>query len=984
MNIWKITLILTLLLSSITSQAQKEKILLNSEGNLAVWRVKAQAEVTDPSLIMSVRYNTEGWVKATVPGTVFGSYVSEGLEPDPNFGDNAYTIDKSKYDRNFWYRTEFLSPKVETGEKVWLNFEGVNRKGEIFFNGTRLGLLDGFMHRGNFDVTDLLSKEGKNVLAVLVHWVGTPVPNYASPTYVSCAGWDWMPYVPGLLSGITDDVYLTKTREVSMIDPWIRSKVPSRDEATLSLQLELRNNTAVDQKGILKGVIRPGNIEFSEEMEIEAGKQRDFLLDNTKLKQLVVRNPALWWPNGYGEPNLYTCELTYSVGGKVSDRQLLTFGIREYGYEMVDGILHLKINGEPVYLKGGNWGMSEYMLRCRGEEYDLKVKLHQEMNFNMIRNWIGSVTDDEFYQACDKYGIMVWDDFWLNSNSNLPDDVFAFNMNAVEKIKRLRNHACIAVWCGDNEGYPLPPLNKWLEEDVNVYDGGDRAYHANSHSDGLSGSGPWMNSHPNWYFTKAPYGYGANITRGWGLRTEIGTAVFTTFESFKKFIPEKNWWPRNEMWNKHFFGNSGGNAGPDKYFSTVEYNYGKAKGIEDFCRKAQLVNVEVNKAMYEGFQHHIWDDASGILTWMGQSAYPSLVWQTYDYYYDLTGAYWGIKKACEPVHIQWSYADNSVKVINTTLQDLQGLKATARVYNLDGKEMGRYTQNVTLNAAANKDSYCFHLNFTTDNLAFGKKAFASSVSKDAGEPGAAIDASDGSRWASEPRDDEWIYVDLGEPAEVATIALNWEAAHAKSYKLLISDDAAHWKEIYSNEDCKGGLEEIKIKPVRTRYVKMQGVKCATMWGYSLYEFELYGKKKKPTDLSPVHFIKLELNDANGNLLSDNFYWRSNKPGDYKALNTLSKAKLNVISQLVNRTDHGDKKVIKATIKNVGSSVAFAVHVQAVRSSDGERILPALMNDNYFTLLKGESKDIEIEFDSELLPDDNYRLSVIPYNNVSSK
>lgn len=112
-------------------------------------------------------------------------------------------------------------------------------------------------------------------------------------------------------------------------------------------------------------------------------------------------------------------------------------------------------------------------------------------------------------------------------------------MNAVEKIKRLRNHACIAVWCGDNEGYPLQPLNKWLEEDVRTYDGGDRAYHANSHSDGLSGSGPWTNSHPNWYFTKAPYGYGANITKGWGFRTEIGTAVFTTFDSFKKFVPEK-------------------------------------------------------------------------------------------------------------------------------------------------------------------------------------------------------------------------------------------------------------------------------------------------------------------------------------------------------------------------------------------------------------------------------------------------------------
>lgn len=976
MNIWKTTLLLVLLFTGITVHAQKVKKSLNSDGNLTIWKVKAQAEIEHPSDMMTTRYDTRDWVKATVPGTVFGSYVLEGLEPDPNFADNAYKVDKAKYDRNFWYRTEFNSPEVENGERVWLNFEGVNRKGEIFFNGTRLGLLDGFMHRGNFDITDLLSKNGKNVLAVLVHWVGTPVPNYASPTYMSCAGWDWMPYVPGLLTGITDDVYLTKTGEVSIVDPWIRSKVPSKNKAVLSLQLELRNHTDIEQKGVLKGIIQPGNIEFTEDLVIEAGKQRTFLLDDSKFSQFIIRNPALWWPNGYGQPNLYTCELTYMVNGKASDKQNITFGIREYGSELVDGVLHLKINGEPVYVKGGNWGMSEYMLRCRGEEYDLKLKLHNEMHFNMIRNWIGSVTDDEFYEACDKYGIMVWDDFWLNSNSNLPDDVFAFNMNAVEKIKRLRNHACIAVWCGDNEGYPLPPLNKWLEEDVRTYDGGDRAYHANSHSDGLSGSGPWTNSHPNWYFTKAPYGYGANITKGWGFRTEIGTAVFTTFDSFKKFMPEKDWWPRNEMWDKHFFGNSAGNASPDKYFSTVEFNYGKAKGIEDFCRKAQLVNVEVNKAMYEGFQHHIWEDASGILTWMGQSAYPSLVWQTYDYYYDLTGAYWGIRKACEPVHIQWSYADNSVKVINTTLKEQKGLTATGKVYNLDGKEMGRYSQSVVLDAAANKDSYCFHLNFTTDNLAFGKKAVASSISADAGEPSAAIDASDGSRWASEPRDEEWIYVDLGEPTEIASVILNWEAAHAKAYKLLISDDAINWKEIYINEDSKGGVEEIKIKPVRTRYVKMQGLKQATMWGYSLYEFELYGRKKKPTDLTPVHFIKLELNDENGQLLSDNFYWRSNKPGDYKALNNLPKAKLRTTSSLV---DSNGKKVIKAKIENVGSSVAFAVHVQAIRSSDGERILPALMNDNYFTLLKGESKDIEIEFDSDLLPDGNYSLSVIPYN-----
>ena len=977
MKFRKTVLLLLALWASNMVCAQKEKISLNSDNPQVVWKVKAEAEAGNRAWsIATLQCDDNDWQVAGVPGTVFGAYVEAGLEKDPNYGDNIYKVDRSKYDRNFWYRTEFDSPALEEGEKVWLNFEGINRKGEIYFNGNRLGMLDGFMQRGCFDVTSLLKSGEKNVLAVLVHWVGVTMPNYGSPTYLSCAGWDWMPYVPGLLSGITDDVYLTKTREVSIVDPWIRTKVPSKEKAVLSLQLELKNNTPVDRKGVLEGVIQPGNIRFSEELEVEAGAQRTFVLDSEKFAQFVLQSPALWWPNGYGSPNLYTCSLTYSVDGKVSDRQDITFGIREYGYELVDGVMQFKVNGERVYLKGGNWGMSEYMLRCRGEEYDLKVKLHKEMNFNMIRNWLGSTTDDEFYDACDKYGILVWDDFWLNSNKNLPDDIFAFNRNAVEKIKRLRNHACIAVWCGNNEGYPEPPLNNWLEEDVRVFDGGDRPYHANSHSDGLSGSGPWANSNPNWYFTKAPYGYGANITKGWGFRTEIGTAVFTTFESFKKFMPEEYWWPRNEMWNKHFFGGLAGNALPDKYFKTVEYNYGEATGIEDFCRKAQLVNLEVNKAMYEGFQHHIWNDASCILTWMSQSAYPSFVWQTYDYYHDLTGAFWGIKKACEPLHIQWSYADNSVKIINTTLNVQKGLTATAKVYNMDGKEMKRYEQRATLDAAANRDTYCFTLPFTTDNLAFGKKAYASSVSTDAGDPGAVTDASDGSRWKSEVTSDEWIYVDLGEETEVATIVLNWETAHAKAYKLQLSDDARTWRDVYVQNDCKGGIETIKIEPQQARYVKMQGVQYATMWGYSLYEIEVYDTKKKPTDLTPVHFVKLELTDADGNLVSDNFYWRANKPGEHQPLNELPAARLKVTSKL---QEKDGKKIIKAKVRNAGKSVALAVHVQAFRRSDGERILPALMNDNYFTLLKGEQKEIEIIFDSALLPDGEYELTAEPYN-----
>ncbi len=540
------------------------------------------------------------WVPARVPGTVFGAYVEAGLEEDPNFGDNAYRVDKEKYDRDYWYRGRFDGFDVPAGQRVWLNFDGVNRKGEVYFNGQGLGLLDGFMDRGRFDITELITAGTENVIGVLVHWVGKPVPNHRSPTYIASASWDWMPYVPGLLNGITDDVYLTATREVSIIDPWIRTKVPSADRAELSLQVELENNGQQQVKAVLSGVIRPGDISFSREVDLKAGQRHTLRLDPKQVRELAVTDPLLWWPNGYGDPNLYTCELTATVDGTVSDSRTVTFGIREYGYELVDGVFRLSVNGEPVYVKGGNWGMSEWMLRCRGEEYDHKIRLHREMNYNMIRNWIGSVTDEEFYDACDRYGIMVWDDFWLNSHPNLPDDLYAFQHNAIEKIKRLRNHPCIAVWCGDNEGYPLAPLNDWLAGNVKYYDGGDRWYQPISNNDGLSGSGPWANFHPSWYFNEYPMMYGFQGKPGWGFRTEIGTAVFTTFESFRKFMPEESWWPRNEMWDKHFFGPQAANASPDKYFETVARNYGEPSGIEDFCRKAQLLNIEVNKAMYEG------------------------------------------------------------------------------------------------------------------------------------------------------------------------------------------------------------------------------------------------------------------------------------------------------------------------------------------------------------------------------------------------
>lgn len=966
-------------LTTLNAYSQNDIQYLDNQNPEITWKVKPQNDVAGDSLKMfNPAYDVSDWVNAIVPGTVFNSYVEAGLEKDPNFGDNIYRVDKSKYDRSFWYRTEFKTPENFTKSKVWLNFEGINRRGEIFLNGHKLGVLDGFMHRGKFDITNQINKTSTNIIAVLVHIPDQPLANYGSPNYLSSAGWDWMPYVPGLNSGITDNVYLSNTGELTIENPWIRTDLPTNARADLSIEVEIQNAASTYQQGILRGTINPGNIEFAQTVGIYPNRKTTVKLDKSTVPELSIDNPKLWWPNGYGEPNLYTCDFEVVTGDKISDSQKVTFGIKKYTYDTLGGVLHISINGTRVFLKGGNWGMSEYMLRCREDEYDTKIRFHKEMNFNIIRNWLGSTTDNEFYEACNRYGIMVWDDFWLNANPNLPLDIHSFNANAIEKILRVRNHPSIAVWCGDNEGWPEPPLKNWLRENIATFDGGDRYFQPNSNTGNLSGSGLWGNHDPKWYFTAYPKSLGG--TPGWGLRTEIGTAVFPNFESFRKFMPEENWWPRNEMWNLHFFGEKAFNATPDKYDATIKEKYGEPSGIEDYCRKAQLLNLETNRAMYEGWLDRMWEDASGIMIWMSQSAYPSMVWQTYDYYYDLTGAYWGAKSACEPIHIQWSPFDNSVKVVNTSSQNVEELTAEVSVYNSNGEEVKAFHRSRRINSFSNTATKCFTIPFykNSRNLALDKPAYASSSEN--GQPTKVTDNDINSRWASKSGDNEWIYVDLGKEEHIYGVGLTWEAAYGKSFKIQASNDAKSWDDVYTVTSGNGGKQDLFFDDVSARYIRLLGIKRGSNWGYSLWDFKVYGGALNNDGLTDVHFLKLQLKDKEGRLVSENLYWRGIKSKDCTALNKLPEVKLKIKSS---ETRRDGKIFLNAKITNPSSSsaVAFATRVQALNAKTKEQILPAVMNDNYFTLLKGETKEIQIEFDEDLvLPGEKPVLVVSPYNN----
>lgn len=923
---------------------QVTKMSLNSSEPRIVWEVKPQADLENVTgeQISTPGFEMSEYVKGVVPGTVFTAYVEAGIVPDPNYADNIYKVDETFYNRPFWYRTEFELPdSYSEGKRVWLHFDNTNRFADFYFNGEKISGtktstkdVSGHMLRSKFDVTHLVKKSGKSAIAVLIidpdqkktRKAKDPYGVACSPSYLAGAGWDWMPYVPGRLAGITGNTYLMVTGDVVMEDPWVRSELPTLQKAELSISTNVRNASSSPKKVVVSGVIQPGNISFSKEVRVEGGATTELSITKDDIAQLVIDQPKLWWPNGYGDPNLYTCKLTCSVDGEVSDVKDLTFGIKKYEYKMVDNVvgypvLTFFINGQKIYLKGGNWGMSEYLLRCQGKEYETKIRLHKEMNYNMIRLWTGCVTDDDFYDYCDKYGIMVWNDFWLYVAYNDVAQPEAFKANALDKVRRLRNHPSIAIWCGANETHPAPDLDNYLREMIAKEDHNDRMYKSCSNQDGLSGSGWWGNQPPrhhfetsgsNLAFNTPAYPYG--IDHGYGMRTEIGTATFPTFESVKEFIPEKDWWPlptdeqlKNDddnVWNKHFFGKEASNANPVNYKNSVNMQYGESSGLEEFCEKAQMLNIEVMKGMYEAWNDKMWNDAAGLLIWMSHPAYPSFVWQTYDYYYDPTGAYWGAKKACEPLHIQWNASNNSIKAINTTAKDLKGAIVKATIYDLNGKEIAAYGQTKQVDVAASNITEAFTLNFNPFNLAFGKEVVASSFTSDSKKASLVTDGGAGSRWESEYNDPQWIYVDLGKEEKIENIILKWETACAKKYTLQVSNDAKKWKTVYDNKDGKGGIEKIDLESVTARYVKLEGISRATQFGYSLFEFEIYGEKLEGIEeLTPLHFIKLELTDADGNLLSENFYWRNGvRDLDYTQLNTLPEADLSC--WLVNKSKDG--------------------------------------------------------------------------------
>lgn len=713
-------------------------------------------------------FNSSHWYNATVPGTVLTTLVDQGVYPDPYYGLNNLSIPDSLCRTDWWYRAVFDLPEKNSGH-VWLLFNGINYRADIWLNGRLVGKMTGAFIRGEFEISEAVKRIGDNVLAVHIFPPPNPgIPHEESarsgpgpnggqlcldgPTFISSEGWDWVPGIRDRNIGLWQDVRLRVSGDIKIVDPHIITDLPLPDtsSAMVTIRLQLKNLADRRVKGLLQGKIEDRL--FNQDIALDAGQQKTVEFSPTSFKALQFSHPRLWWPNSYGRPELYHLELSVQDENATSDRQTVRFGMREFSYELSidtpekqirrvefdpihalkqglplfdnihrrdvgdgvvvpklrDGIapdllvpvadagaapyLVIKVNGVPVFCRGGNWGMDDAMKRVSRERLEPNFRLHREAGFNMIRNWTGESTEELFYDLADEYGLLVWNDFWLSTEGyNLEvNDNRLFLDNASDVVKRFRNHPSIAIWCPRNEGYAPPALEEPLALLIAQQDG-TRHYQPNSRYLNLRPSGPWH------YFTDSADYFRKNAH---GFNTEQGTPSVPTAATMKKMMAPEDLWPISDSWHYHDL-----HDGQKDYLNAIDSLYGTAKDVEEFCRKAQMVNYDSHRAMFEAWNSRMWNNTTGLLLWMTHPAWPSTVWQVYSWDYETFGAYFGCKKACEPAHVQMNLHDNQVLVINTTQSTMTGAQVRLSYYDLTGRRF--YKKEIKTSIAPNSVTRCF-------------------------------------------------------------------------------------------------------------------------------------------------------------------------------------------------------------------------------------------------------------------------------------
>jgi exo-1,4-beta-D-glucosaminidase len=683
------------------------------------WNLQSGCKVHDGGEIISTpSFGSAGWYKATVPTTVLAAQVASGEFKDPYFGTNLREIpgttypvgenfsnlpmpNDSPYHCSWWYRKEFVVPTTDSGKSVRLRFGGINYRANIWLNGKRIAdstQVAGAYRTYEFDVSGAIVRGKANVLAVETF---APTETELGVNWV-----DWNPCPPDKDMGLTGEVSLATSGPVTLRSPMVTTHLANSDasNAELTVYVEVHNLSDHDVSGVVSGTV--SGIAIRKEVALKGGEERTVIFTPDTFPRLRVRNPKLWWPYQMGSPNLETLSLQFSEGGRISDEQSVRFGIREVTSELTsNGYRLFRVNGKAILIRGGGWSQ-DMMLREDPRRLAEQFHLVRDLHLNTIR-LEGKLETEDFYRIADEQGILVmagWCccDHWEHWDKWSGDTLDVAVASLRSQMLRIRHHPSLLVWLNGSDGPPPEKVERaYLAVEADTHWPNPVLSSASSTPTSVTGksgvkmTGPYDYVSPSyWLVDTSRYG-GAY---GFNTETSPGAAI-PSMNGLRQFLPASSLWPPSADWSYHNGGEGFKNL--EVFNTAMKATYGSADSASAYVRVAQTMAYDGERAMFEAYGRNKYT-STGVVQWMLNNAWPSMIWHLYDYYLEAGGGYYGTKKACEPLHIQYSYNDHSVAVVNSRYQAVAGLKATAHVYDQNLVEL--FSHQADLNADADSST----------------------------------------------------------------------------------------------------------------------------------------------------------------------------------------------------------------------------------------------------------------------------------------
>ena len=718
------------LLSTSVSFCQLPDPLPLSEG----WTLQSSAKITAKGDVISAAgFAPVGWYRVSVPTTVVAAQWKAGDFSDPYFGMNLRQLPGMTYpiganfsnlamDRSspyavpWWYRKEVTVPAEFAGRTIWLNFAGINYRANIWVNGRQIANsseVAGAWRTYSFNISGVAKPGAVNVVAVQV-W--PPTPTDLAITFV-----DWNPAPPDRAMGLWRDVSVSATGPVALRYPTVISQVSSDgDRAQLTVTVQLKN--ALDQPvhGTLNGDIE--GVKFSRDVDLLPGEAKDVTLEPAQFPQLKLSHPRLWWPMQMGTPNLYDLHLSFATGGQISDATHTRFGIREITSDLDSHQRRVfSVNHKKILIRGGGWS-PDLMLRQDPTRLRDEFRYVRDMGLNTIR-LEGKLESEEFFRLADEQGILVmagWCccDHWEHWSKWKPADYQIAEVSLQDQIYRLRSHPSLLMWLNGSDN--PPPANVeamylkveqkllWPNPIVSSATGKPASKSGDS---GVKMTGPYEYVAPGYWQLDGTRGKpeavcnpgGCGGAYGFNTETSMGPAV-PPVESLRKMLPADHLWPIDEYWGFHAGGGEFKNL---KVFTeALDKRYGKADSLDDYALKSQLMTYEGVRAMFEAYSRNKYV-STGVIQWMLNNAWPSVIWHLYDYYLLPGGGYFGAKTANQSLHPVYGYDDHAVWVVSSQYADANGLTLSAQIFDLQMNQ--KFSKQVAIDAPADSSRKLFEL-----------------------------------------------------------------------------------------------------------------------------------------------------------------------------------------------------------------------------------------------------------------------------------